>query len=284
VPPSFASLPDGRRLAYEEFGDPSGAPVVNCHGGLTSRLDVRRCADVATRTGIKLISPDRPGIGRSDPKPGRTLLDWPSDVSALADHLGLADFAVLGWSAGGPFAAACAYALAGRVTAAALVAGAIPGDWPGAKSELSRADRTLLTLSFHARPVAVLVLRAMELSAARMPKAFRRSSLRSLDEPSRRVVTADPLLDYTEPIAEGLRHPSSVVQEYRIMGSPWGFDPGSIAPSVTVWQGTADALVPPSWGERLADAIPGSQLTTCPDEGHFLPAERYEQIFSTLKR
>jgi pimeloyl-ACP methyl ester carboxylesterase len=282
MPPSWITLPDGRRLAYEEYGDPSGTPVVNCHGGLTSRLDVGRCADVAARAGIRLISPDRPGIGRSDPKPDRTLLDWPNDVAALADALGVGRFGVLGWSAGGPFAAACVFALADRVTSAALVASAIPGDWPDMADEINRTDRGLLRLSFRARPGALLALRVMGLCAAHAPAGFRRASCRSLDEPSRRVVMADPLNTYTEPIAEGLRRPSAVVEDYRIFGSAWGFGLDALRPPVAVWQGKADALVPVGWGERLAAAMPGARLRLLPDEGHFLTTTRYAEVFSVL--
>jgi pimeloyl-ACP methyl ester carboxylesterase len=280
--PSMATLPDGRKLAYEEFGDPSGAPVINCHGGLTSRLDVLRCADVARRAGIRLVSPDRPGIGRSDPKPGRTLLDWPNDVAALADLLGFTRFGLLGWSAGGPFAAACAFALGDRITSAALVASAVPGDWPNMAQEINRTDRALLRLSFHARPAAVLALHAMGLGAARAPATFRKVSCRSLDEPSRRVVMADPLSSYSDPIAEGLRRPRSVIDDYRIFGSAWGFSLEALTPPVIVWQGEADGLVPANWGRRLADAIPGARLRLLPEEGHFLRAERYAEIFSSL--
>lgn len=282
MPPSFVSLPDHRRLAYDEYGDPAGVPVINCHGGLTSRLDVERCAEVAAHAGVRLISPDRPGIGRSDPKPGRTLIDWPNDVAVLADALGLGRFGILGWSAGGPYAAACTYALPERVAAAALVASAIPGDWPDMEREINRTDRVLLRLSFHARPVALLALHAMGVSAMHAPKAFRRTSCRSLDEPSRRVVLSEQLRLFAEPIAEGLRRPSGVVDDYRIFGSAWGFSPQHIGQSVCVWQGDTDALVPSHWGQRLAEAIPGSRLTMCPGEGHFLPAERYAEIFAVL--
>lgn len=280
--PSFVVLPDGRRLAYEEFGDPSGVPVLNCHGGLSSRLDVLRCADAARVAGVRLISPDRPGIGRSDEKPGRTLLDWPDDVAALADGLGITRFGVMGWSAGGPFAAACGFALAARVTSVALVASAIPGDWPGMTTEINRTDRALLRLAFHARPAALIVLRAMGMAAAHAPGAFRRMSCRSLDEPSRHVVTADPVRLYAEPIAEGLRRPGPVVEDYLIFGSAWGFALDVLDRPVTVWQGQEDGLVPAGWGQRLAAAMPGAQLRLLRGEGHFLRTERYREIFTAL--
>jgi pimeloyl-ACP methyl ester carboxylesterase len=67
-----------------------------------------------------LIVPERPGFGLSDFQAGRTLLDWPDDVAALADHLGLECFGVFGLSADGPYAAACAYKIPQRLTRAVL--------------------------------------------------------------------------------------------------------------------------------------------------------------------
>jgi pimeloyl-ACP methyl ester carboxylesterase len=282
VDPSFVSLPDGRRLAYGEYGDLGGCPVVNCHGGLTSRRDAERCADVAKTAGVRVISPDRPGIGRSDPSPGRTLLDWPSDVAELTDALGIGRFAVLGWSAGGPYAAACCFALADRVTAAALVASGIPGDWPGMRREINRMDRVMLRLADRAPWAASSVLRSMALTARGAPALFRRLSGVSLDQPSRRVVGAGSARAFADPMAEGLRSPPGVIEDYRILGAPWGFDPSALDTPVTIWQGDEDALVPPSWGARLAAAIPDADLHVCAGQGHFLPSSDYERIYDAL--
>jgi pimeloyl-ACP methyl ester carboxylesterase len=280
--PRAFRLADGRSLAFDEFGDPHGVPVVNCHGGLTSRLDAQRCHQTAADAGVRVISPDRPGIGRSDAAPGRTLLDWPRDVEQLADGLGIARFGVLGWSAGGMYAAACAFALSDRVVGLALVASGIPGDWPGMTEEINRMDRELLRLSHRARPIASTVFRLMHLSAAHSPAVFRRLSLRTLDPPSRAVVTQGTSEEYAEPIAEGLRRTGGVIEDYRILGSAWGFDPGAITTRVTIWQGDADALVPPAWAERLGQRITSAEVHPCPDEGHFLSVERYREIYATL--
>lgn len=100
---------DGRRLGYATFGDPDGAPVLNCHGGLVSRTDVAPSDAVARELGLRIISPDRPGIGLTDRLPGHGIGDWArTDVAALVDHLGLDRFSVMGWSAGGPHALAVA--------------------------------------------------------------------------------------------------------------------------------------------------------------------------------
>ena len=57
----------------------------------------------------------RPGGTGSAPLAGRTTADWADDVAALADHLGVERFAVMGLSSGGPYAVACASLLGDRV-------------------------------------------------------------------------------------------------------------------------------------------------------------------------
>ena len=101
-----ARLTDGRIIGYAQYGDPNGFPVVNAHGGLACRLDVEAAAPIADQVGIRLISPDRPGIGLSDPLPGRTILDWAHDIGELLDQIDVDRFAVMGWSMGGQYAAA----------------------------------------------------------------------------------------------------------------------------------------------------------------------------------
>src|SRR5512132_916054 len=111
-------LPDGRTLAYAEWGDLDGRPVFSFHGMPGSRLFVPD-PEAATDEHVRLIAPDRPGMGRSDPQPGHVVADWPADVMALADALGLDAFGVVGWSAGTPYAFACAALIPERLTGAA---------------------------------------------------------------------------------------------------------------------------------------------------------------------
>ncbi|MBW2547908.1 MAG: hypothetical protein DRH23_06320 [Deltaproteobacteria bacterium] len=110
-------LRDGRKLAYAEYGDPHGYPVMLFHGNPSSRLSWGLIPDSPFRPHLRLIAPDRPGFGRSDFQPGRRLLDWPDDVSELAEALGLNRFAVLGVSGGGPATLACAWRIPERLTA-----------------------------------------------------------------------------------------------------------------------------------------------------------------------
>jgi pimeloyl-ACP methyl ester carboxylesterase len=76
-------LRDGRSMRYAQYGTSEGFPIVSAHGGLACRLDVAAAHAVAAEAG----SPDRPGVGLSDPQPGRTVLDWARDVAELLDQI-----------------------------------------------------------------------------------------------------------------------------------------------------------------------------------------------------
>ncbi|MFT3770736.1 MAG: alpha/beta fold hydrolase [Minicystis sp.] len=115
-----ATLPDGRRLALAEWGPEDGAPVLLCPGAATSRW-LGFGGHVVDTLGVRLISIDRPGLGSSDPLPGRTLLDWADDIRSLIAARSLSQPAIVGCSQGAPFALTCA--AAGIASAVAIVSG-----------------------------------------------------------------------------------------------------------------------------------------------------------------
>src|SRR5690606_31033153 len=149
-PPSEAltiALRDGRTLGYAEYGVADGKPVLVFHGSPGTRLQVRAAHRPARARGIRIIAPDRPGLGLSSRLPGRRIADWPDDVCELVDALGIDRFPVIGVSGGGPYAAACAWRLPGRVARAGIVSGVgPPGHGPQLCSGLRRMERTLVDL------------------------------------------------------------------------------------------------------------------------------------------
>jgi pimeloyl-ACP methyl ester carboxylesterase len=122
-------LRDGRKLAYLAVGPSDGTPLIHCHGNPSSRLEVPLLGEQAILQGVRLIVFDRPGIGRSDPKPGFGLLDWPDDLTEAANQLGIERFAISGISGGGPFALACAYKMPERLTACGLISAVPPVEY-----------------------------------------------------------------------------------------------------------------------------------------------------------
>ena len=96
-----ARLNDGRVLAFAEWGEPQGRPVLFFHGTPGGRLTQWWDDRLPGDKGVRLVTVDRPGIGGSDPARGRSVADWAQDIGQLADHLGLDRLAVVGFSSGG---------------------------------------------------------------------------------------------------------------------------------------------------------------------------------------
>ncbi len=281
-PARIVRLAGGRGLGYSEFGDPGGFPVVNCHGGLIGRLDVAAADQAARDAGVRLISPDRPGIGSSDPAPDRTLLDWPTDVAALADLLDIDTFGVMGWSMGGQYAAACAFALADRLTRVAIIAGCPPLDEADRFAELNRMD-TVFTKMAKSSPWLVRpIFASMGHIAHRFPKQWTKLSSRSLGPADAEVLAREPGLDYAGATAEALLTSAGMVTEYQVWVQPWGFELEDITIGVDVWQGDADDLVPVAWADELARRIPAACRHAVEGAGHFLANDHYGEILSAL--
>ncbi|WP_237569663.1 alpha/beta fold hydrolase [Mycolicibacterium lacusdiani] len=284
MPPSsnrLIRLRDGRRLSYATFGDPAGAVVVNAHGGLACRLDVASAHAAASAAGIRLVSPDRPGVGHSDPQPGRTVLDWAADVVELLDQLEVDRFAAMGWSMGGQYAAALGFALPGRVTRVAIVAGALPLDGPGVFAQLPFMDRAYTRLSQRAPWIARACFRSMSLIARVAPSVNGRLAARELGPADGAVIRAEGFAAFSAMMHEGLRQPRGVVEEYRAWMRPWGFRLEDVTVPVDVWAGTEDELIDRDWPAELARRVPGAVLHLRPG-GHLVAHSHYPEIFERL--
>ena len=271
-----------RRIAFAEYGDPVGKPVVLCHGTPGSRLN--RPDDETTRVlGVRLIVIDRPGCGLSDFLPGRTLLDWPRDLAAVADSLGLGRFAVVGFSGGGPYVAASAHRLPDRVAAAASVAGAGPVDASGALATLSLYRRTAGTLARHA---PTLFRAAMWLTnhPGRNPSRFLDKFTGDLSQPDQAIIArpeirAKLVATYAESVRQGLQ---GVALDLAIAMRPWGFPLGEIRCPYFIWHGDDDRSTPIAMAQYLAESIPNCRTTFLPGAGHMFFYDHWRDILRQL--
>ena len=277
------TLPDGRVLAYEDYGVATGFPVLSFHGGLSSRLDAAPAHEAAVAAGVRLISPDRPGMGLSTYQRGRRLTDWPADVAHLTEALGIGEFAVMGWSAGGAYAAVCAAAMGDRVTAAALLSSAVPLDLYGTTRGLSMEDRVLLVLTRRTPWLASALMKVSIVNASNA-RLFR-AVMRTFPPADRTVLTEwgppDHALSF---VREAMRQGTEgCVQDYRIFGAPWGFSLEEIHVPVDIWEGSDDNTGPPGYRAFLKRHIPQATIHVVPGEGHLsLLPHQAPAIFSSL--
>jgi pimeloyl-ACP methyl ester carboxylesterase len=277
-------LRDGRRLGYAEYGSPGGTPLFFFHGLGTTRVICPPDEGVAVAQGVRLISVDRPGIGLSDRHPRRRLLDWPTDVAQLADQLGVDRFAVIGWSGGGPYAAACGYLLPDRVRAVGLVSAPAPLAGEPAADYLRRFDRNAARAAGRAPWMIRLALWHWGRPQRRDPARFFERSLAEMVE-SDQVVLAHPELrgrmiaNSTELYRHGGR---GMYEEALVLARRWGFSPRDIRVPVHIWHGAADDTVPVSMATYLARAIPDARVRIVPGAGHHLLYRQWPEILGVL--
>ena len=277
-------LPDGRELAWLELGDPAGPPVFGLHGTPGSRRHLVIDEKPVLAAGVRLICVDRPGYGLSTYKPGRTLREFPSDILALADHLGIDRFSVVGISGGGPHAAVCAAHLPDRVHAVALASGVGPLAEPGAEEGMLGLNR-LMTRVARGFPWIVLPFYALStVVTRRWPERAMRTFRRQLPEPDAQVL-ARP--EVSAAFADDLRHASrtaarAAVQDFALFARDWGFLLEDIRVPVHLWQGDRDRNVPAAHARLQAGRIPGAILHECPGEGHMLVVDHVEEILRVI--
>lgn len=280
-------LPDGRRLGFAEYGASGGAPVFYFHGWPSSRFEARAADPVVADLGVRLIAPDRPGYGLSDFQPGRAIVDWPVQVAALADHLGLEEFGVLGVSGGGPYAAACASVIPQRLTSVSLVCSAGPFDVPGALEGMVPLMRWLLnffrTNPWLAQKTAGVYLRAIWGKGERaVPRQIEErlpaSDKKALENPDLRAAL---IASSKEAMRHGL---AAAGWDGFLLAGPWGFRLENIRTRVRLWHGEKDIVVPPTLGRYLAQTIPKCEGRFYPEEGHFsLPFTRLQEIIRAAR-
>ena len=281
----------GRVLAYDQVGDPAGAPIICLHGTPGSRLSGRHPRpERVVAAGLRLITYDRPGYGRSDRQAGRRVVDCAADVATLADHLELERFAVNGGSGGGPHALAVGARLPERVTRVGCDVGVAPFDasdldWlagmdPVNVRETNWALAGEQTLTKELEQEARRALERVD----RDPTAlFQTIELSASD----RAVLADSGVREVlraavrEMFAQGV---SGWVDDDLALISPWGFEVEELTVPVDISYGREDVLVPSSHGEWLARHIPHASVTIAEDAGHLsLPDHRLERLGALLR-
>ncbi|KAF2403541.1 alpha/beta-hydrolase [Trichodelitschia bisporula] len=98
----------GRVIAFSEVGDVNGHAVFVCVGMGLTRYVTAFYDELASALGLRLITPDRPGVGESHTDPTGTPLSWPDDVLAICQALHIPKFSIVAHSAGAIYALATA--------------------------------------------------------------------------------------------------------------------------------------------------------------------------------
>ncbi|MEU6404315.1 alpha/beta hydrolase [Streptomyces sp. NPDC046985] len=258
---SDLELGDGRRLhVYDSGARDGGDPLVVFwqHGTPNIGAPPEPLFPAADRLGVRWVSYDRPGYGRSTPRPGRDVASAADDVRAVADALGVERFAVMGHSGGAPHALACGALLPGRVLAVAGVSGPAPFGAAGLDWFAGMAPSGAASLRAAAEGRAAK--ERYEARAEYDPEMFTDADHAALSG------AWSWFADVVGPALEG--GSGGLVDDDLAYVAPWGFDPALISAPVLVLHGGRDRIVPVAHGRWLADRCPAGRLRLRADDGH----------------
>jgi pimeloyl-ACP methyl ester carboxylesterase len=282
---------DGRVLRVRDAGDPEGAVVLYFHDTPGSRLDVSFGDQVAADLGVRLVSFDRPGYGGSTAAPFG-LTSVAADAHAIADALGIARFATLGLSGGGPGALAAATVEGGRVTRVGVASGAGPfQEVPGALDDLDDSDRAAMArlpddpagaaAGFGAAFEPLVTLARTDRGAG-LVSAFD-EALSARD----RELLADPgfAAVFTDTVREGLRRGTSGAGWDNVSWiGDWDIELAEVRCPVLLWYGADDRMAPPTHAHWLTDRLPTARLVLRDGEGHFGIYDHLGEMLGALTR
>ncbi len=269
----FAATPDDRTICFADWGEREGQPVIWLHGTPGCRLPSRSwveygVVDVLHSLGVRLVTYDRPGYGRSGRHRGRRIVDSASDAAAVADAAGIDRFAVGGGSGGTAHALAAAAILKDRVTRVALTAPMGPYTELGPKVWSQGQDDDI-------REYVGWCVEGED----RIAIEFAR-----MDSEMREAGSPDDLAQ----AATFERTRSGIwgwVDDELAVVKPWDFDPGTIEVPAEIWYDPQESVLPRQHAEWVARTVPDSRLITTSALGHRQvgdPKQDWIRLFSWL--
>lgn len=251
-------LADGRMLRVRDTGDGAGPDAVTLlwhHGSPQTGALLEPLVSAAAARGIRLIAYGRPSYGGSSPHPGRDVASAAGNVRQIVDALGVARFAVMGASGGGPHALACAALLPDRVAGAVCLAGLAPFtdafDWYAGMASDGGLRAAVEGRAARERYAASEVFDPGVFTATDW--AALKGAWSSLGADAERA---------------GAAGPHGLIDDDVAFVTPWGFDVGQIVTPVLLVQGGQDRVVPPAHAERLLRTCPSAELWLRPNDGH----------------
>lgn len=285
--PLFLDLKSGLRIAYKEYGDTTGEPVILCHGWPSSRLMGAAFHDAGCELGLRVISPDRPGLGLSQFQPGRTILDWPPLLGEFTNALGIRRYRVLGISGGAPYAYIAAWARPDEVRAVSVACGVPPLAELGTMEGM-RAVYIWMLRIHRGSPAAIRLLLRMVRPFVRIPlfKALKIAVLPFLGSADRAAMSQDTGFEicFESNRAAWEKSADGVALDGELYSRPWGFPVGEIRVPVRIWHGKKDTSFSWKLSEEMARKIAGSISTFPAEDGHYsLPLAHARGILEDLK-
>jgi pimeloyl-ACP methyl ester carboxylesterase len=287
-------LADGRRAQLWQGGAPAGHTVFFLHGCPDTRHAARTGDGAARRAGVRLVAVNRPGYGSSDAhESGHASVA--DDVVAVADLLGIDQFAVLGMSVGGPYALSCAARHPDRVTAVGVVAG--PAIAPELDPPCHRDDLSPAQQAFFARLATSTVAEAVELVRPEYEAFVARMAPGDADDAAlverwigglplqdARLLGALPVADVAAAAREALAVVDGYLRDAAVTFREWEVRPELVRCPTWLWYGDLDANVSVRNGRWLAEHVANATLVVRAKTTHLATLiTQWDEVLTTLR-
>ena len=264
--------PDGRTVAWTDYGDTTGRPVLRMPGTPGSRWGVRADRTPWDERGLRVITTERPGYGASTRLPDRGFTEHADDLAAVLDEIGLERVFVTGGSGGGPHVLAFCARHPERVIAATILVGVAPLEPAEAASMIGLNQQSWQLCTAGDRDGEVALLEPVRQAMLADPLAAFRTVMASAPEDDQAVM-ADP--NWQASFARGTREALTVgvdgwVDESMALTNRWDdIELTSIAASITWFHAAGDRNCPLPAVRRLVEQLPTVRLQEWPhDVGH----------------
>ncbi|MDY7099295.1 MAG: hypothetical protein SXU28_14260 [Pseudomonadota bacterium] len=276
----------GQTIAWEEYGDPDGLPVVFFHA-LEGPLMVSSVDRAAREAGLRIIGPWRPhygGTSGNGPSPNSPV-EFAERLPEFLDYLGVDRVVALGTQAGTPFLAAFAKHQADRVIKA-IAAGPF---LPIVKSDDYRFMKTRQRSHFRIARVAPAFARV-----------YMRAMLASMGTGEFHKFVED-FYDGCSREAKSVQHPEKVrnfrkAANYVLprgkMGpgdtmtnwsAQWGGFLEGLGERLVMLVGSEDSNTPPEFARLSAERFALPEPQVLPDAGSFLIEDKPRDVFEQVR-
>lgn len=279
APPVAAiTLSDGRRLAYRDYGDPAGRPVLIFHEGLGSSLLPPGAQALALELGLRLVCAERPGFGQSDPRPDYSFDGVADDMVELCDQLGLQRLRIGAILSGAPSALQTAIRLGPRAEGVLLCSGRPPRPMGEAGA---RSAMTLFRARIENNPWVIETFYAilrLRLSPQMVDRIVRGSTVNSPGDAAFFDANAHIAGYIAAYVGEALARTSrGAADEVKAFRRARNLTVADLTCPLEVWHGEEDVFAPLS---DLLDYLgdKASEVRVIPGVGHLMALKHWEEV------
>lgn len=279
-------LDDGRWLAYAEYGDPQGTPILFFHCIISCRLQQIPLNSLGKKHGVRIIVPDRPGFGLSNPNPELNFLNWCDDLLKLTKALDISSFNIIGHLGGGPYTLSFAYRYPQYVESISVVNSMAPIENMDDLAEMLPMNKMLFKIAkFNPRllslftKVMVTGLRRNPLQYVKRVMAFSATPSQDTDFLNDEQHFRGQNFAFKESTRQG---GAALAQELILLVNEWGFPLDEIKSEVHIWHAANNKHIPASMSKKLYSLLPNAQLHLLENQGRFMSTSIWDDIIASL--